>query len=148
MRIVAPLIITIAAFAAGIAFESAVTFVLVQHTLAFWLIDHESVDRVLTLAQFLLFAAVGAAATALLTRAISVRVAPPLSWPQRHFWQSIFFYAALAIVTVAYVRCLNYCEGLVFGSLNFFGLVALGSIVGNAWVVRRVSIAQQHSNDR
>lgn len=135
-RLAAPFLIAFVAFFSAVIAEGAVTFVLVRNPIAFWLMRHETVANAIALTQFASFAASSAIAVYFVVSILAPRERASGSL-SAHIRHSAFLYVVFIGAVVAHVRCFNYCEGLVLGSIKFFALLALGGIVADGWALRR-----------
>ena len=136
-RIAAPFLITAAAFIAAVLVEILGTLLLGRF--AFWLMRHEALDTAVALAQFGSFAIASAGGVYAVERFLLTREGDT-DFGSTHLRHCGLLYLVLAFAVISHIRCTNYCEGLVLGSIKFFALFSFGGILADAWALR-----QQHA---
>jgi hypothetical protein len=135
-RFSAPVLVPLVAFLAAVVADGVLTYVLIRDPIAFWLMRHEGASYAMAIAQLASFAASSAVAVYAIARFLARRERAS-SAVSAHIRHCGFLYVVLLVAIVAHVRCLDSCEGLVFGSIKFYAMLALGGIVADGWALRR-----------
>jgi len=105
-----------------------------------WLMDHPLLERLNAEFSFAMFAVLAGICVAIATY-VFLKFSPqggPWWGVHLHLASLLYLYAVVAIV--AYVRCWGECDGPAIGMIRASGLAALGGAVGNATLVRRLSL--------
>jgi len=141
VRFIAPLLLAIAAYSAGMAGEMALTAILGGRVISYWLMEHDTVQLVVALIEFAAFFVASAVAVGLVTRLVLRQRRFTLPWLTEHLIHSVLLYVGFLAALYAYLRCVDQCEGLVLGAFKFYLLLALGGICVNFWLVRKAGAA-------
>ena len=137
-----PLGVFAAAWAGG--WIAQYTWMILPHGVNYdmWLLDHPMLNRLnaeLSFAMFSLLAAICVATVTYGFLKLSPQAGP---WWGVHLHLASLLYLYALIAAVAYVRCWGECDGPAIGMIRASGLAAVGGAVGNAMLVRRLSLRE------